>query len=206
MEEHSAHPLHPMVKTAAMGRFPDWTTAKGSRLKHMSRVAGLLRRWAEMRGEPPEEVLRWTAAGYLHDVLRDEDPELLRERVPPSFRELPGQILHGPAAAERLREEGVQDEGLLNAITFHTLGSEAFEAVGMALYAADFLEPGRNFLNEWRDDLRERFPEDPGAVLREILKARLGDRIDQGRLLRWETVAFWNRMTEGGGWESAYEF
>lgn len=197
--------LHPTVRTAAQGRFPDWTVAKGRRLKHMARVANLLRSWAEEREERLEEVLRWTAAGYLHDTFRDADPEELRRMVDPPFRDLPEQVLHGPATARKLREEGVEDEGLLHAITYHTLGSPDFDSVGMALFAADFLEPGRNFLNAWREDLRDRFPEEPEEVVRKILKARLLHRIDEERPLRSETVAFWNRMTEGAGWASVSE-
>jgi HD superfamily phosphohydrolase YqeK len=197
--------LHPLLLTASQGRFPDWTVAKGSRLKHMGRVAKLLKSWGKKRGESPEEVLRWTAAGYLHDTFRDEDPDVLRSQVNPAFRELPGQVLHGPAAAQRLKAEGVKDQGFLNAITFHTLGSPDFDAVGMALFAADFLEPGRDFMNGWRKELRNRFPSDPGGVVREILKVRLKFRMEKGRAFRMETVAFWNRMTEGDGWASDSE-
>jgi 2-amino-4-hydroxy-6-hydroxymethyldihydropteridine diphosphokinase len=205
MPEPLTSTLHPILITAAQGRFPDWTVAKGSRLKHMGRVAKLLRSWGKKRGDPPEEILRWAAAGYLHDTFRDADPQELRELVEPPFRDLPPQVLHGPMAALRLREEGVADEGLLNAITYHTLGSPDFEPVGMALYAADFLEPGRNFLNGWRKELRRRFPTDPGGVLKEILKVRLNFRMEEGRALRMETVAFWNRMAEGDGWVNASE-
>jgi len=205
MAKSSKSPPHPIVKLAAQGRFPDWTVAKGSRLKHMARVAKLLRSWARKRGESGKEIQRWTAAGYLHDTFRDADPEELREMVDPPFHELPGKVLHGPATARRLREEGMRDEGLLHAITFHTLGSPDFEPVGMALYAADFLDPGRDFMNAWRKDLRARFPTEPREVLKGILKARLIHRLGEMRPLRQETMDFWNRMTKGEGWASDSE-
>lgn len=198
-------PLHPLIEAAAKGHLPDWTMARNGRRKHMARVAKLLRTWAKERGESSREVGRWTAVGYLHDTLRDADPEELRPLVGPAFQDYPGKVLHGPAAAQRLREEGVEDEGFLHAITFHTLGSPDFAEIGMALFAADFLEPGRKLREEWRAGLRKRIPGDFYGVVREILNARLRHLVDRGRPLRGETVAFWNRMTEGEEWASASE-
>ncbi len=175
------------------------------RRKHMTRVAELLGAWAEKRGESAREQARWIAAGYLHDAVRDADPEILRTQVDPPFRQYPGKVLHGPAAAHRLRDDGVVDEDLLQAITFLTLGSPEFGPLGMALFAADFLEPGRRLEDDWRTQLRNRAPGDLNGVVREILEARIGYLLSRGRPLRRETVAFWNQMTEGEGWASASE-
>jgi HD superfamily phosphohydrolase YqeK len=171
----------------------------------MARVAELLKSWAEKRAEPPRERARWMAAGYLHDSLRNSDDEALRAEVAPEFRGLPAKVLHGPAAAHRLRSEGVEDEELLHAIAFHTLGSPGFGTLGMALFAADFLEPGRKLRERWRGELRERAPEELEAVVTEILEARIRHLLSRGRPIRAETVAFWNRMSEGEGWASASE-
>ncbi len=172
----------------------------------MTRVAELLGNWAETRGEPEVERARWLAAGFLHDALRDEEPEKLRRHVDPAFRELPGKVLHGPGASFRLREDGVEDGELLHAIAFHTLGSAEFGSLGFALFAADFLEPGRRIREDWRAELRERAAEDLEAVVREILAARIGYLLEKGRPLRHETLAMWNHLSEGQPWESAMEF
>jgi 2-amino-4-hydroxy-6-hydroxymethyldihydropteridine diphosphokinase len=172
----------------------------------MARVAGLLEEWARVRRETPGEVARWTAAGYLHDVLRDGDDEALRERVDPEFRELPAKILHGPAASRRLREEGVEDEELLHAVAYHTLGSAGFGKLGCALYAADFLEPGRESKGVWRSKLRKRAPSDLHGVVREILAARIGYLVERGRPLHRATCEFWNHTSEGQPWASASEY
>ncbi len=171
----------------------------------MARVSALLGEWANVRGEAPEEVMRWMAAGHLHDALRDEDQEVLREKLAPPFRGLPGKVLHGPGVARRLREEGVEDEELLHAIAFHTLGSPAFGRLGMALYAADFLEPGRILREEWRSELRRRAPGELEGVIREVLSARIRYLVREMRPLHPETVAFWNRLSEGETWASASE-
>ena len=198
-------PLHPLVAAAARGELPAWATAGQERRKHMARVAELLKSWAEKRAEPPRERARWMAAGYLHDSLRDSDDEGLRAVVPTEFRELPAKVLHGPAAAHRLRSEGVEDEELLHAIAFHTLGSPGFRSLGLALFAADFLEPGRKLRERGRNQLRDRAPEELEGVVTEILAARIRHLLSRGRPIRAETMAFWNRMSEGEGWASASE-
>lgn len=197
--------LHPIVEAASRGRFPDFTRAGPERREHMVRVGELLRSWAHERGADELEVARWAAAGYLHDSLRDAQPEELRQLVEGPLLAYPGKVLHGPAAARLLADAGVADEGLLHAIAFHTLGSPDFSEVGLALFAADFLEPGRTMRKEWRKKLRRRVPEALEDVVKEILEARLRHLLERGRPLRAETVGFWNRMTEGQGWASASE-
>lgn len=198
-------PLHPIVFDASRGVLPDWTVAGKKRRAHMNRVSALMGKWARKRKEPAVEMDRWTALGHLHDALRDQDPRELRDRVDPAFRDLPGKVLHGPGAAERLREEGVEDAEFLHAIAFHTLGSADFGTLGFALFAADFLEPGRQIREDWRAELRRRAPRDLEGVVREILEARIGYLLRKGRPLRPETVGLWNRLSEGEPWAGASE-
>ena len=180
--------LSPLVRDAAEGRLPAWVQAKPSRREHMARVAALMREWATALGLSADEVARWTAVGYLHDALRDGDPDELRPLVPAEFRELPGKLLHGPAAAERL--DGDADDELLDAVRCHTLGCPRFRALGRALYLADFLEPGRTFAPEWTEQLRRRMPREMDAVLREVVEARIGHVMRSGGTVHPETKAF----------------
>lgn len=197
--------LHPVIEAASRGTFPEFTQAGFERREHMTRVGELLRSWARARKAGALEEARWAAAGYLHDTLRDADPDELRPLVDSRFLDYPGKVLHGPATAQLLRKAGVVDQGLLHAIEFHTLGSPGFSGVGLALFAADFLEPGRKLREKWRARLRDRFPEAMEEVVKEILEARLQHLLERGRPLRVETVEFWNRMTGGQGWASASE-
>ncbi|MFC1660596.1 hypothetical protein ACFL3S_03885 [Gemmatimonadota bacterium] len=171
----------------------------------MARVAALMKAWAKVRGEEKRERARWAAAGHLHDALRDADLKELKDGLGSLGEELPPKVLHGPAVARRLRGEGVGDEEFLHALAFHTLGSPAFGSLGMALYAADFLEPGRRLKDDWRRELRKRAPSDLDRVVLEILQARIQHLLERGRPLRGETIAFWNRMAEGQSWASASE-
>lgn len=187
--------LHPLVSAAASGCFPEWAVVEPARREHMLRVATLMDAWAREMDIGDAERERWRAAAYLHDALRDAPPDSLRAALP-GAEGVPDALLHGPAAAERLREGGVEDEELLAAVAYHTLGDLGFGVLGRALYAADFLEPGRTFLAERRAELRARAPKELDSVVREVAGERIRDQIGRGLPLHPRTVAFWNRLVK----------
>lgn len=189
--------LHPLVRAAAGGALPEWARASPGRRRHMERVADLLERWARAFGLEDLETTRWRAAGMLHDVLRDADPQALRPLVAPELRDRPGGMLHGPAAAARLREAGVADDALLLAVAWHTMGHPGLDRLGRALYLADYLEPGRDFDSERLAMLRDRVPDDLGAVLREVAARRIHRSLEKGRPLLEPTISFWNDLIDG---------
>lgn len=162
----------------------------------MQRVSALLDEWAVALGLDKTDRMRWRAAGLLHDALHDAPHDSLRDILSGSMRELPGKMLHGPACVVRLREAGVDDEDLLHAIEYHTIGHPHFSTLGLALYAADYLEPGRPQEQEERSALRSRMPSEMDAVVPVILKARLLDMIRTGRSVRPETIEFWNSIPD----------
>ena len=114
--------------------------------------------------------------------------------VDDEFAELPGRLLHGPAAAGRLAREGVRDDGLLRAVAFHTLGHPALDTAGVALYTADFLEPGRAVRAEWRASLRRRMPGELDEVALEVASARTKHVRGISPAVRPETGAFLERL------------
>ncbi len=174
---------------------PEWAVVKPKRRAHIARVAALIREWADEKDLPAYEKSRWFQAAILHDSLRDESPHLLRTQVPQAFAGWPDQLLHGPAAARRLRVDHMCDEGVLTAITYHTVGHPELDDAGRALYLADFLEPGRTFEPNGRAAWRTRMPHDMEAVLREVLAARMQNMIASHRPMLSETLAFWNQIT-----------
>lgn len=184
--------LHAVLLDAAAGRPPVWTRASRARLEHMRRVSELLDLWADARDLADLDRARWRAAGLLHDCLRDAPLPDLRRLTPEPLRSIGGRLLHGPAAAARLREDGVDDEPLLNAIAWHTTGHPDFDELGRALYIADFVEPGRRHEPARLAVLRARMPDAADDVLREVLRARIAHLLIEHRPIRSETAAFWN--------------
>jgi len=158
---------------------PDWAQVTPERRAHIERVVALLNQWASAMNVTAAERDRWLRAAWLHDALRDspfDDP-----------------TAHGPAAAERAVETGERDQGVLDAIRYHTVGSAGWDDVGKMLYLADFLEPGRgtNDLTE----MAQRVPEEKDAVLQEVARRRIEWVLRSGWRLPAETVAFWNKLT-----------
>lgn len=160
----------------------------------MRRVAGLMTEWAFGLELPEDDRIRWTAAGWLHDSLKEADPEALREMVPEELRDLAPALLHGPAAAERLRHDA--DPALLDAIRFHTIGHPRLDSLGRALYLADFLEPGRKSGADWRAELRADMPHGMSRVIPLVVAARVDHIRDRGQPIRPETKAFHASVTE----------
>jgi len=190
--------LHPVLIRAAEGSLPSWGRASPPRIGHMTRVADLLASWGSQLGLDGAELDRWRAAGFLHDALRDAPVESLRPLVPAEWREAPGELLHGPAAAALLQRDGLEDEAFLRAVGYHTVGHPAFDLLGRSLYVADFVEPGRERDPEGKAALRDRMPRDLAAVTRDVARHRIRAVLDRGRALPAETSAFWNAVHGGG--------
>jgi len=181
--------LHPIVEAAARGRLPDWARVGSRRSRHIEGVAALMDRWSRELALEAEQRKRWRAAAFLHDALRDADPESLTEVV-----DLPPKLRHGPAVAARLEQAGVDDAELLAAIRYHTVGWAGWRELGRFLYLADFLEPGRTLQPARHAALRARLPEGLDEAVRLVCKWRLVDRIGRGGGLRPESVDFWNSL------------
>jgi HD superfamily phosphohydrolase YqeK len=171
---------------------PEWAVVSPKRLVHIERVARVVAHWAEEMGVPDNERNRWLRAVWLHDALRDAPAEELERWAPTSHGAT--QLRHGPASAARAKADGETDRGVLDAVRYHSLGLAEWDMVGRVLYCADFLEPGRAHSPDQRAALTARFPRDPGAVLREVARARLGHAVASGWPLPDPTVRFWNSL------------
>lgn len=159
---------------------PDWAVVTPERRAHIARVAALLEEWGAALGVPAAEAERWQRAAWLHDALRDQ----------PAATELD----HGPLCADRLAREGERDQGVLDAVRFHSLGYAGWDDVGRMLYLADYLEPGRRFDAAARAALRVRMPAEARPVLRDVACRRIEWIVRSAWPLKPETVAFWNAL------------
>lgn len=187
-------PLAALLEEAADGRLPDWAQVSRQRRNHVERVATLMGEWATALSLDDQECRRYRAAGILHDALRDADPDDLRPLVPQTFRHLTGALLHGPAVAEKLRQEGIDDESFLNAVAYHTIGHVQLDDLGRTLFIADYVEPGRKHEPARLSKLRARMPKDRDAVLVDVLRSRMERLLGEGRGIRAETAMFWNSI------------
>ncbi len=137
----------PSISNDIASRLPALVSA--GRITHINRVVDTIGDLAR-RFHLDEERAR--LVGLAHDMDRDRSVEEMFRLVsawdvPVSTIERKNpKLLHGPVAAERLiREYGVNDPSVVTAVRHHTLGSPDFDSIGLALYVADFCEPGRKF-------------------------------------------------------------
>lgn len=160
--------------------FPSWAQAGPKRRAHVERVAGLVAQWADAMRTPAAERARWLTAVWLHDALRDAPAE--------------DKLAHGPMAADRAAAEGERDQGVLDAVRYHTVGYAGWDDVGRMLYLADFLDPGRTFDAAARTALIARVPTERDAVLLEVVRRRIEWTVRSGWRLRHETIDLWNAL------------
>lgn len=189
----SADPSLIAASTAAdFPVLPSWAQVGEKRRAHIARVTSLLDRWSDALHLTPAERRTWHDAGRYHDALRDAPIAELRLAVPDAS--LPDSVLHGPAVATRLADEGEARADLLEAIRWHTLGNPEWGMVGRALFMADYLEPGRPFSQGDRAFLASHVPLDFDGVFRQVVRTRIEWTLREGKTIFAETVALWNRV------------
>lgn len=171
---------------------PPWSVVGEARIAHIARVMTMLQGWAAARGVGEPEGRRWQRAALLHDALRDADEAVLR-RYPP-LPPWPQKTWHGPAAAAAAAADGERDQGVLDAVRYHSFGYAPWDDAGRMLYLADYLEPGRTYERVRLDAFAARVPAEPALVLREVASMRLAWRISNGGRIARETWEFWNSI------------
>lgn len=183
--------LHPRISAAARGELPEWSRVETERLTHIESVARLMGDWAKILNLNEIDCQRWIAAAWLHDALRNADPEELDGVA----GEYPASVRHGPAAAASLESEGVDDHELLDAIRYHSIGRAGLQRMGRYLFLADYLEPARQLESDDREALRARLPADVEEALIVVSASRMAYQLELGNPLLSETVEFWNELT-----------
>ncbi len=142
------------------------------------------------------------AAGLAHDMCKElplEEQRALAALYPddpgPSAI-MADKALHGPAAAALLsRDYGVDDEGLLEAVAFHTLGRRGMGKLAAALYCADKLEPGRKGVDELFRRRCVALP--PELMVAEVARHTIDWFRSRGKAVAPETLALYNSPNDG---------
>lgn len=161
------------------------------RYAHTLRVARMAVRLARRYRENVERAM---LAGMLHDLARLYTPERLLEESRArglaigAFEETHPRVLHARIGAELAREEfGIDDERILSAIRYHTLGAGSMNTLDAIVYLADSLEPGRDF--DERADLERLSFHNLNAAMRETLLATTAFHGASGKSIAPETAA-----------------
>jgi 2-amino-4-hydroxy-6-hydroxymethyldihydropteridine diphosphokinase len=173
-------------------QMPVWSVVTSKRREHIQRVVSLLEQWSGDMKLAADEAMAWRDVGAWHDALRDADEATLRNITGDDAR--PEGLLHGFAAAIRLEQDGERRDDVLQAIRWHTIGNPQWNRLGRALYMADFLEPGRKFMQADRAFLAELVPTRFDEVFRQVVRLRLEWALREGKGFAPETVALWDSV------------
>ena len=126
--------------------------AEGFGLKRYNHIMGVVEvaeKMAKREGASSEKA---RIAALLHDYAKNCPEEELLEIISDGHwsvdqveLEIP-ELLHAPASACLAEKEfGISDQGILEAIRFHTIGNPEMGKLAKIIYVADYIEPFRDF-------------------------------------------------------------
>jgi len=89
-------------------------------------------------------------AGLLHDVAKEMEiqavGEMLRSHRDVDYLNHSQKVWHAPVGAYVAKEKfGIENEGVLNAIRYHTTGRSAMTPLEKVIFVADYTEPNRTY-------------------------------------------------------------
>lgn len=170
-----------------------------ARAAHSRRTAELAGRICERAGLDP---WRGRAAGIAHDLCKElprEEQRALAASYPETVAVsalMAEKVLHGPAAAALLvRDYGALDEGILEAVAFHTIGRVGMGTLAAIVYCADKLEPGRPGVDAAFREGCIALP--PLRMLAEVVRRGVGWLESRGKAVAPETLVLYNSLADG---------
>lgn len=123
-------------------------TLSKRRFKHVMRVEKTALKLAELYKVDMEKV---SIAAIAHDYAKEKPDEEMRDLIISENLDLDmlqygSNIWHGSLGSVLMKNEyNIEDEEILEAIRWHTIGSPRMCKVAQVIYVADFIEPNRSF-------------------------------------------------------------
>ena len=130
-------------------------------------------------------------AALAHDMYRGLRGDELRQTVrelglDPKYEDDPN-LAHGKIAAIMLRRAfGVEDEDILNAVSFHTTGRPDMSVLEKVVYLADCIEPNRDYPGV--ENIRKASEKGLDEACLTAMKGTIKHVTDQGAYLDPDTL------------------
>ena len=152
------------------------------------------------------DVEKAEIAGFLHDCAKIRDKKDLIKKAKENHLLLTKemmkapQIIHSYLGALFAREfYGIDDEDILNAITYHTTGRANMSDLEKIIFLADYIEPLRNF--DGVERARELANKDLDAAMYFALNNTLKFLVERDNYIVVETVLARNYYKEMNIWK-----
>lgn len=169
------------------------------RYEHSLGVAKAAQRLAPNEGVSPQKAY---LTGLLHDYAKPLKKSELIELVEDSEWEIDKtelripNILHAPAGAILVKRDFmIEDKDILEAIRFHTIGSPNMGLLARLIFAADFIDPNRNFPGAKR--LRNLVTNDLDSSIYALCDSSIRYNIDHNRIIHPNTLLLRNAYLGG---------
>lgn len=92
-------------------------------------------------------------------------------------------LLHGPVAAQTLRREGLDDREVYEAVYWHSTGHPGLGPLGMAVFLADKLDPGKAYRYSYLAELKALALESLERATLDFLEREMIVMLQQGKLI-----------------------
>lgn len=104
-------------------------------------------------------------------------------------------VIHAPLGACIARcEYGIDDEEILNAICYHTVGRVGMSDLEKIIYVADMIEPTRDY--DGVEELRKNAYNDLDTIMLEALNQCIIHNVKKGSLIHTDTIKCRNDIIE----------
>lgn len=183
-------------------RVMDYTKKKLSakRFKHVERVVATIEEIAAARQLP---VADCRMIGWLHDCAKEEPRNVFLSLVHRGLiyvdRETMEQpsLWHGFHAAHIGRKVfGIDNQALLEAVSYHPTGAPGLSAEGLALFVADYAEPGRPMA--WTREIREQACQNLVAAAKRVCQEKIYYVLKKGKKLHSRSIDFLKSLSVEG--------
>lgn len=170
---------------------------KKGRYLHTLGVVETSRRMAKAHGE---DLFRAMTAAALHDYAKHWTKEELLTyakncglNLDPVMADST-ELMHGYVGAEAVRADfGIEDEDILDAIRYHTIGRAGMSLLEQIVYLADAVEPGRDYPGV--KQLRWLAIEHLEQGILESVRSTLSYVLDKGQPMHPASVALYNELS-----------
>lgn len=170
------------------------------RFEHTLRVAETAEKMALKTGSDPANA---RMAALLHDRAKSLSQDELISLARKSEWEIDEmefvlcQTLHAPVSADLAKKEfDVYNREILEAIRFHTIGYPGMSRLAKIIYAADTIEPGRDFPGV--ELLRRKMSGPLDNLILAVCNHSIKYNINRGRLIHPNTLLLRNDLLGGG--------
>ena len=104
-------------------------------------------------------------------------------------------LLHGPVGAELLRrEEGLTDQGIYEAVRWHSTAHPSLDPLGKLVFLADKLEPQKAAVYSYQARLHDMARESLDLALLEFLSREMAMRLERGETVHPASVEARNSL------------